>query len=37
MLERGLTDADSYDPKKVGREAGDLLLQWADRWFAERK
>jgi hypothetical protein len=37
MLERGLSDADSCDPKRVGREAGDLLLQWADRWFAERR
>jgi hypothetical protein len=37
MLERGLTDAESYDPKRVGREAGDLLLQWADRWLAEQR
>jgi hypothetical protein len=36
MIERGLSEAESLNPKKVGREAGDLLLQWADRWFDEK-
>jgi hypothetical protein len=37
MIERGLSEADGLDPRATGREAGDVLLQWADRWFAERR
>jgi len=30
MIERGLSEADGLDPRATGREAGDVLLQWAD-------
>ena len=37
MIDRGLSDADSLDPKAIGGEAGAILNQWADRWFAEKR
>jgi hypothetical protein len=36
MIDRGLSEADSHNPKAVAREAGDVLRQWAARWFAEK-
>jgi hypothetical protein len=37
LIDRGLSDEDSYNPRAVAREAGDVLRLWADRWFAEKK
>jgi hypothetical protein len=36
MIDRGLSDEDSHSPRAVAREAGDVLRQWANRWFAEK-
>jgi hypothetical protein len=34
MIDRGLSEADSHNPKQVAREASEVLRQWADRWFS---
>jgi hypothetical protein len=36
MLDRGLSEADSRDRRKVGEEAAGILDLWAEHWFAEK-
>jgi hypothetical protein len=36
LIDRGLSEADSRDRKKVAIELSHLLAQWAERWFDEK-
>jgi hypothetical protein len=36
LIDRGLPPQEALDPKAVGRELGDVLRQWAERWHREK-
>lgn len=36
LIERGLSPEETLDGRKVGRELGDVLMQWAARWHREK-
>jgi hypothetical protein len=36
LIERGLPAEETTDPKAVGRELAEVLLQWVERWRREK-
>jgi hypothetical protein len=37
LIDRGMTESDSKNRDRVAAELGVVLMQWAERWFDEKR